>query len=343
MYDGCQTKRAAPFSARGTTIGTSHGKDPKGSSGHRKGKPSVVRRGPGEVKLPPRPEDAKRGSSARGGGGGELQPRRLLPHTAPRPRPRRPAVRGDEHPAHRGGSPRGDRPAPPGGAAFSRRAHRRGSRAGADPPRILPADSRAHEHAGRLRLPGGRGGVRPDGGVPRDSGAPPSEGGDRPDRRALSRGRGDLRPRVDVLLLLRQMFFLLVSRRKEREPRGVRPAVPAPVRPRGGAGGDLLHPGPVPSAAPARPRPPGGRPAEDRGADAGGGLRGRRRIGVPRGPRRHPRGYSRGGGGGRKADPLAGDRPGNDARTARGRGPGRGGDGGRIGGRRGPSRGGGAG
>src|SRR3990170_2828228 len=134
------------------------------------------------------------------------------------------------------------------------------------------------------------------------------------------------------------MFFLLVSRRKEREPRGVRPAVPAPVRPRGGAGGDLLHPGPVPSAAPARPRPPGDRRAEDRGADAGGGLRGRRRIGVPRGPRRHPRGYSRGGGGGRKADPLAGDRPGNDARTARGRGPGRGGDGGRIGERRGPRR-----
>ena len=76
MYDGCQTKRAAPFSARGTTIGTSHGKDPKGSSGHRKGKPSVVRRGPGEVKLPPRPEDAKRGSSARGRSSRPAQPDR---------------------------------------------------------------------------------------------------------------------------------------------------------------------------------------------------------------------------------------------------------------------------
>ena len=132
--------------------------------------------------------------------GGKLQPRGSLPHTAPRPRPRRPAVRGDEHPPHRGGPPRSDRPAPPGGAASARRDHRGGSRAGADPPRILPGDSRAHEHAGRLRLRGGGGGVRPDGGVPGHPRTPPAQGRDRPDRRALSRRRGDLRPRVDVLL-----------------------------------------------------------------------------------------------------------------------------------------------
>src|SRR5512139_774491 len=76
MYDGCQTKRAAPFSARGTTIGTSHGKDPKRSSGNGKGKPSVVRRGPGEGKPPPRPESSKGGSAARGRNSRPAQPGR---------------------------------------------------------------------------------------------------------------------------------------------------------------------------------------------------------------------------------------------------------------------------
>ena len=250
--------------------------------------------------------------------GGKLQPRGSLPDTAPRPRPRRPAVRGDEHPPHRGGPPRSDRPAPPGGAASARRDHRGGSRAGADPPRILPGDSRAHEHAGRLRLRGGGGGVRPDGGVPGHPRTPPAQGRDRPDRRAFSRRRGDLRPRVAVLLVLREMLLLLVPRRQEREPRGLRPAVPAPVRPRGGAGSDLLHPRPVPSPAPPGPRSPRDRLAEDRGADAGGGVRGRRRVGVPGGPRRDPRGEPGGGGGRGDADPLAGHRTGDDPRAARG-------------------------
>ena len=201
----------------------------------------------------------------------------------------------------------------------ARRDHRGGSRAGADPPRILPGDSRAHEHAGRLRLRGGGGGVRPDGGVPGHPRTAPAQGRDRPDRRALSRGRGDLRPRVDVLLLFRQMLLLLVPRRQEREPRGMRPAVPAPVRPRGGAGSDLLHPRPVPSPAPPGPRSPRDRRAEDRGADAGGGVRGRRRVGVPGGPRRDPGGEPGGGGGRGDADPLAGHRTGDDPRAAGGR------------------------
>ena len=274
--------------------------------------------------------------------GGELQPRGSLPDTAPRPRPRRPALRGDEHPPHRGGPPRSDRPAPPGGAASARRDHRGGSRAGPDPPRILSANSRAHEHAGRLRLRGGGGRVRPDGGVPGHPRAPSPQGRDRADRRALSGRRRDLRPRLDVLLLLRQMLLLLVPRRQEREPRGVRPAVPTPLRSRGGTGSDLLHPRPVPSPASPGPRSPRDRRVEDRGADAGGGLRGRSRGGVPGGPRRDPGGEPGGGGGRGDADPLAGHRTGDDPRACRRRAPGPGGDGRRIGEHRGPGRDGGA-